>query len=57
VIRPGPVTVVERVTHARAEVRRETFDRPAPAFTEARCAALDGLRTPMRIPRRARLYV
>jgi hypothetical protein len=57
VIRPGPVTAVERVTHARAEVTRETFDRPAPAFTEAQCAALDGLRTPMRIPRRARLHV
>jgi hypothetical protein len=57
VIRPGPVTAVERDAHARADVRRETFDRPAPAFTEARCAALDGLRAPMRIPRRARLHV
>jgi len=30
VIRPGPVTVVERVAHARAEAQRETFDRLAP---------------------------
>lgn len=29
VIRPGPVTVVERVAHARAEAQRETFDRLA----------------------------
>ncbi len=43
VIRPGPVTVVERVAHVRAEAQRETFDRLAHEFTEARCAALDGL--------------
>jgi len=43
VIRPGPVTVVERVAHARAEAQRETFDRLAHEFTEQRCAALDGL--------------
>jgi TnpA family transposase len=43
VIRPGLVTVVERVAHARAEAQRETFDRLAHEFTEARCAALDGL--------------
>lgn len=43
VIRPGPVTVVERVAHAREEARRETFDRLAHEFTEQRCAALDGL--------------
>ena len=43
VIRPGPVTVVERVAHARAEAQRETFDRLAPVFTDARCAALDAL--------------
>lgn len=43
VIRPGPVTVVERVAHARAEAQRETFDRLAHEFTDARCAALDGL--------------
>lgn len=43
VIRPGPVTVVERVAHARAEAQRETFDRLAREFTDARCAALDEL--------------
>jgi TnpA family transposase len=43
VIRPGPVTVVERVAHAREEARRETFDRLAHEFTEARCAGLDKL--------------
>ncbi|WP_440106487.1 DUF4158 domain-containing protein [Streptosporangium sp. H16] len=43
VIRPGLGTVVERVAHARAEAQRETFDRLAHEFTEARCAALDGL--------------
>jgi hypothetical protein len=35
--------VVERVAHARAEAQRETFDRLAHEFTEARCTALDGL--------------
>jgi len=35
VIRPGLVTVVERVAHARAEAQRETFDRLAHEFTEA----------------------
>ncbi|GAA0408731.1 hypothetical protein GCM10010160_41430 [Acrocarpospora corrugata] len=35
--------MVERVAHARAEAQRETFDRLAHEFTEARCAALDGL--------------
>ncbi len=43
VIRPGPVTVVERVAHAREEARRETFDRLADEFTDQRCADLDGL--------------
>jgi hypothetical protein len=43
VIRPGPVTVVERVAHARAEAQRETFDRLAHEFSETRRAALDGL--------------
>ncbi|MFF0144514.1 Tn3 family transposase [Amycolatopsis sulphurea] len=43
VIRPGPVTVVEWVAHARAEAQRETFDRLAQEFTETRCAALDRL--------------
>ncbi len=43
VIRPGPVTVIERVAHAREEARRETFDRLAHEFTDQRCADLDGL--------------
>ena len=43
VIRPGPLTVLERVAHARAEAQRETFDRLAHEFTDARCSALDGL--------------
>jgi TnpA family transposase len=43
VLRPGPVAVVERVAHARAEAQRETFDRLAREFTDARCAALDAL--------------
>ncbi|SFO26097.1 protein of unknown function [Pseudonocardia ammonioxydans] len=43
VIRPGPVTVLERVAHARAEAQRETYDRLAHEFTEQRCAGLDGL--------------
>ncbi len=43
VIRPGPVIVLERVAHARAEAQRETFDRLAHEFTQQRCAGLDGL--------------
>ncbi|MGH3565747.1 MAG: Tn3 family transposase [Pseudonocardia sp.] len=43
VIRPGPVTVVERVGHARVEAQRETYQRLAGEFTEQRCADLDGL--------------
>ncbi len=43
VIRPGPVTVLERVAHAREEAQRETYDRLAHEFTEQRCAGLDGL--------------
>ncbi|MGW4641624.1 DUF4158 domain-containing protein [Sphaerisporangium sp. NPDC004334] len=42
-IRPGPVTVVERVAHARAEAQRETFDRLVHEFTPQRCDQLDGL--------------
>lgn len=42
-IRPGPVTVVERVAHARAQAQRETYDRLAHEFTPERCAELDGL--------------
>jgi hypothetical protein len=41
VIRPGPVTVLERVAHARAEAQRETYDRLAHEFTEQRCAGLE----------------
>ncbi|MGH3863715.1 DUF4158 domain-containing protein, partial [Actinokineospora sp.] len=43
VIRPGPVTVVERVAHAREQAQRETYVGLAHEFTDARCAALDGL--------------
>jgi hypothetical protein len=43
VIRPGPVTVVERAAHAPAEAQREAFDRLAHEFTDARCTASDGL--------------
>ena len=43
VIRPGPVSVLERVAHARAEGQRETYDRLAHEFTEQRRSGLDGL--------------
>jgi hypothetical protein len=43
VIRPGPVTVVKRVAHAREEARQETFNRLAHEFTEQRRAGLDSL--------------
>jgi hypothetical protein len=44
VIRPGPVTVVKRVAHAREVARQETFDRLAHEFTdERRAGLLDGL--------------
>jgi hypothetical protein len=43
VIRPGPVTVVERVAHARDVAGQETFDRLAHEFTDQRRAGLDGL--------------
>lgn len=36
VLRPGPVTVVERVGHARAEAQRATFDQLAREFSDAR---------------------
>ncbi|NKV18000.1 DUF4158 domain-containing protein [Rhodococcus hoagii] len=39
VIRPGPVTVVERVAHARHQAQTETYDRLAHEFTAARCAS------------------
>lgn len=43
VIRPGPVTVVKRVAHARELARQETYDRLAHALTTERCTALDDL--------------
>jgi hypothetical protein len=43
VIRPGPLTVLKRVAHAREQAQRETFDRLAGVFTAERCAKLDGL--------------
>ena len=43
VIRPGPVTVVKRVAHAREKARQQTFDRLAHEFTGKRRAGLDGL--------------
>ncbi len=43
VIRPGPVTVVERVAHARKQAQSETYDRLAHEFTPERCAELDAL--------------
>ena len=43
VIRPGPVTVVKRVAHAREVAQRETFDRLAHELTDERRTALDGL--------------
>lgn len=43
VIRPGPVTVVERVAHARHQAQTETYDRLAHEFTPRRCAELDAL--------------
>jgi len=43
VIRPGPVTVVKRVAHAREHARQERFGRLAREFTGKRRAGLDGL--------------
>lgn len=43
VIRPGPVTMVKRVAHAREVARSETFDRLAHEFTTERRSGLDGL--------------
>ncbi|WUD66321.1 hypothetical protein OHA40_33045 [Nocardia sp. NBC_00508] len=39
----GPVTMVERIAHAREQAQRETFDRLAHEFTPTRCAELDAL--------------
>ena len=38
VIRPGPVTLLERVAQARRQAQRETYDRLAHALTGQRCA-------------------
>jgi hypothetical protein len=43
VVRPGLVTLIERVAAARAKAERETYDRLAHLLTEQRCAELDGL--------------
>ncbi|MEV0106750.1 Tn3 family transposase [Nocardia sp. NPDC050799] len=43
VIRPGPVSMVERIAHARYQAQTETYDRLAHEFTPARCAELDAL--------------
>lgn len=43
VIRPGPVTLVERVAHARQKAQEQTYDRLAHEFTPQRCLELDGL--------------
>jgi hypothetical protein len=43
VIRPGPVTLVERVAHTRAQAQAETYDRLAHEFTPQRCQELDAL--------------
>lgn len=43
VIRPGPVTLVERVAHARNQVQAETYDRLVHELTPQRCQDLDAL--------------
>ncbi|WSJ01046.1 DUF4158 domain-containing protein [Nocardia sp. NBC_01329] len=43
VIRPDPVTVVERVAHARPQAQEQTYDRLAHQLTAERCAELDAL--------------
>ncbi|BAS18377.1 transposase for transposon Tn21 (plasmid) [Arthrobacter sp. Hiyo8] len=43
VIRPGPVTLVKAVAHAREVARQETFDRLAHEFSDERRAGLDAL--------------
>ncbi|MGW3542650.1 Tn3 family transposase [Nocardia niigatensis] len=42
-IRPGPVTLVERVAHARNQAQAETYDRLAHELTPKRCQELDAL--------------
>ncbi|OBA44427.1 hypothetical protein A5780_37625 [Nocardia sp. 852002-20019_SCH5090214] len=39
----GPVSMVERIAHARAQAQCETYDRLAHEFTPARCVELDAL--------------
>src|SRR5271166_2007672 len=43
VVRPGVVTLSERVAAARAKAERETYDRLAHLLTDTRCSELDGL--------------
>ena len=43
VVRPGVVTLSERVAAARAKAERETYDRLAHLLADARCSELDGL--------------
>ena len=43
VVRPGAVTLLERVAAARAAAERETYGRVVHLLTEARRAELDGL--------------
>ncbi|WP_045440431.1 DUF4158 domain-containing protein, partial [Nocardia seriolae] len=43
VIRPDPVTLVERVAHARNQAQAETYDRLAHELTPQRCQELDAL--------------
>jgi len=43
VVRPGVVTLLERVAAARAAAQRETYDRLAHLLSETRRAELDGL--------------
>ncbi len=43
VVRPGVVTLIERVAAARAKAERETCDRLAHLLTDARCTGLGGL--------------
>ena len=43
VVRPGVVTLSERVAAARAKAERETYDRLAHLLTDARCSEVDGL--------------
>jgi len=46
VIRPGVITVVERVATARTRAERETYDRLAHLLTATRCSEWDDLLVP-----------